>query len=79
MTSLETQIIFSPTLANAIIHFFRYHPASRVNKKLRNMLVEYLQCTETKEVQEIQSLLFDLEGVFNFLDVVEAEWKDMIE
>ncbi len=54
------------------------HPPQRVNQNIRNMLLEYLQRDDV-DVNEIQSLLFDLEGLFKFLDVAEQEWKETSE
>lgn len=76
MNSPETQITLSPVVADAFVRFLKYHPASRVSKNLRNMFLEYLQSVETKDVQEMQPLLFDLEGLFGFLDVVEGEFRN---
>ncbi len=79
MNSPETSPILSPTLRDALAKFLKYHPARRVNKNLRNMFIEYLQNADGKDFQDIQSILFDLEGLFNFLDVVEIEWREVVE
>jgi hypothetical protein len=65
----------SPTLLEEFLRFVEYHPASRFGKNLRNMLLEFLQFDGAIEAGYLNDLLYDLEGLFALLDVIEAEGK----
>lgn len=65
----------SPTLQEEFLRFIEYHPAGRFSKNLRNMLLEFLQFDGAIEAGYLDDLLYDLEGLFALLDVIEDEWK----
>jgi hypothetical protein len=67
-----------PLLHEAVIHFLRYHPASRVNKNVRIMLLAYLRNKDI-ELDEMQRVLDDVEGICKLLDVAEGNWKEVYE
>jgi hypothetical protein len=67
-----------PVLHEAVIRFLHYYPASRVNKNLRIMLLAYLR-TKDIELDEMQGILDDVEGICKLLDVVEKTWKEVYE
>lgn len=54
------------------IRFIKYHPASRLSKNLRTMLLEFLMTEGAMEAEYLQDLLFDLEGLFELLDAVDS-------
>jgi hypothetical protein len=69
----------SPALREAFIRFLQYHPAKRVSKNLRTLLLEILNNEEPMAADALRLSAFDLEGLFALLDVAEAEWKEIHE
>jgi len=69
----------TPALSAALGEFLKRHPATRVSKNLRNLLLECLQSEEAFESPNVRAAIFDLEGLFKFLDVAEKEWTETIE
>jgi hypothetical protein len=67
-----------PLLHEAVIHFLRYHPASRVNKNIRIMLLGYLRSRDL-ELEEMANVLDDVEAICRLLDVAEKNWKEVYE
>jgi hypothetical protein len=67
-----------PLLHEAFIRFLRYHPASRVNKNVRVMLLAYLR-TKDLELEEMQRVLDDVEGICKLLDAAEKVWGEVYE
>lgn len=65
----------SPTLQEEFLRFIEYHPASRFSKNLRSMLLEFLQFDGAIEAGYLKDLLYDLEGLFALLDIIEADKK----
>lgn len=72
-TRSKEAFALSPTLHEEFLRFIEYHPASRFSKNLRNMLLEFLQFDGGTEASYLNNLLYDLEGLFALLDVIEAE------
>lgn len=66
----------SPTLQEEFLRFIEYHPASRFSKHLRSMLLEFLQFDGAIEAGYLNDLLYDIEGLFSLLDVIEKEKAD---
>jgi hypothetical protein len=62
----------SPELEKAVIRFFTYHPPERVNKHLRILLMDGLANGIVTEQRNFQDILFDLEGIFELMDIVTA-------
>jgi hypothetical protein len=69
----------SPTLESEFSRFIEYHPADRVSRNLRKMLLEFLMAPGADEVLYIKDLLYDLDGLFELLDCVEMEWERRVE
>jgi hypothetical protein len=67
-----------PMLHEAVIHFLRYHPASRVNKNVRIMLLAYLRNKDI-DLDEMQRVLDDVKGICKLLDLAEGNWKEVYE
>jgi hypothetical protein len=65
-------------LHEAVIHFLRYHPAGRVNKNVRVMLLGYLR-NKDLELEEMRDVLDDVEGICKLLDVAEGTWREVYE
>jgi len=63
----------SPVLTEALIRFMEYHPARRVDQNLRKMLLEFLQYGGALEAGYLSELLYDLEGIYDLLDVIQSE------
>src|SRR5277367_6420168 len=61
------------TLRETFLHFIEYHPAKRFSKNLRSMLLEFLMFEGAIEAIYLNDLLYDLEGLFQLLDVIESE------
>jgi len=55
----------------AIIHFREYHQVHRFSRNLRTMLVEFLMYDGAIEASYLQDLLYDIQGLFDLLDVME--------
>ena len=66
--------VISPALEYEFICFIENHSAKRFNRNLRRMLLEHLMSKGGMESPYMQYLLFDLEGLFELLEVVE-EWQ----
>jgi hypothetical protein len=61
------------SLQEEVVRFMEYHPAGRLNRNLRKMLLEYLMHESALENFYLKDLLYDLEGLFELLDSMEAE------
>ena len=67
----------SKSLCDQFERFLEYHPPKRLIKNLRRMLLEFLLETNVCEAADYyKNLIYDLEGLFELLDVAEAEWKE---
>jgi hypothetical protein len=55
------------------LRFMEYHPAHRVNRNLRKMLLEFMMLDAAVEAFYLKDLLYDLEGLFELLDAIEAD------
>lgn len=68
------KLVLSKTMQEALVHFLEHHPANRVSKNLRRMLVEYLMHNEAGQSIYLYETLLDLHGLFELLDVAEEQW-----
>jgi hypothetical protein len=59
----------------AFLHFMEYHPAKRFSLNLRTMLMEFLMFDGAIEANYLMDLLYDLEGLFQLLETIEAAEK----
>lgn len=73
-TVKEKRPVLSEALQEAVIRFLEYHPAKRFSKNLRRMFIEHLMYDGAIESIYLYETLMDLEGLFDLLDVAEAEW-----
>lgn len=74
----EKQPVLSKPMQEAMIRFLEYHPAKRFSKNVRKMLLEYLMSDGAVENLYFNDLLYDLEGLFDLLDVAEEEWGNSL-
>jgi hypothetical protein len=58
-------------IADELARFIEYHPAKRVSQNLRKMLMEFLTYEGATEVGYLQDLLYDLQGMFEFLEAIQ--------
>ncbi|HMR56641.1 MAG TPA: hypothetical protein PKC10_04935 [Cyclobacteriaceae bacterium] len=72
-TKRGNEVKLTPTLRAELVRFIEYHPADRVSKNLRMMLLEFLQHEGAIEADYLKKLLYDLEGLFELLDAIEVE------
>jgi len=67
----ETQVL-SEELRASFVRFIEYHPATRLSLNLRKMILEFLQYDGAIKASYLNDLLFDLEGLFELLDTIQA-------
>ena len=67
------ELLLSTTLQEEFLRFIEYHPPYRFNRNLRKMLLEYLMHEGSLEEFYIKDLLYDLQGLFDLLDMIEME------
>lgn len=72
---MTEKIMVSKALKQGVINFSEYYSAKRLSKNLRNMLLESLMQEGATEIYYLQDLLFDMQGLFDLLEVIEAENK----
>ena len=65
--------VVSTVVNSEFLRFIEYHPASRVNRNLRKMLLEFLMSDGVTEAFYFKDLMYDLEGLFELLDTIESE------
>jgi hypothetical protein len=53
--------------------FFEYHPAKRLSRNLRSLLLEFLMYDGSAEAEYLRDLVIDLDGLFTLLDAMEEE------
>jgi len=53
--------------------FREYHPVNRFSRNLRTMLIEFLMYDGAIEANYLQDLLYDLQGLFELLEVIQLE------
>ena len=54
--------------------FLEYHPAGRLSRNLRRLILEFMMYDGSLEACYLKDLLFDLEGLFELLDTAEKQW-----
>jgi len=57
----------------AVVHFREYHPVDRFSRNLRTLLIEFLMYDGAIEANYLQDLLYDIQGLFELLEVIELE------
>ena len=53
--------------------FYEYHPARRLSRNLRSLLLEFLMYDGSAEAEYLRDLVIDLDGLFTLLDAMEEE------
>src|SRR5258705_10839152 len=57
----------------AVVHFRECHPVDRFSRNLRTLLIEFLMYDGAIEANYLQDLLYDIQGLFELLEVMEFE------
>ena len=73
------QSIVRADIAEELMRFVEYHPAARLKKNIRKMLLEFLMSDGAVENLYLKDLLYDMEGLFELLDVIEVNDGQNIE
>jgi hypothetical protein len=73
----ESDFTVTPRLQEAFVRFLEYHPAKRFSVNLRTWLLEFLMYDGSTEAEYLYHLVTDLSGLFDLLEVVQEEWKDI--
>lgn len=60
-------------VTEALLHFMEYHPAKRLNKNLRTMLIDFLMFEGATEMRYLNDLLYDVNALFTLLDAIEGK------
>lgn len=66
--------VLSDRLVTEFVQFMEYHPARHFRRNLRKMLMEFLMHERAIESGYLKDLLFDIDGFFDLLDVIESEF-----
>lgn len=62
-------------LMNEFDRFREYHPAQRLSRNMRSLLLEFLSHENSVEAEYLQELMIDLDGLFTLLDAIEMSQK----
>ncbi len=65
--------MISGDLLVAFERFYEFHPARRLSRNLRSMLLEFLMYDGSNEAAYLRDLVSDLGGLFSLLDAMEEE------
>ena len=65
--------ILGKDLEEALFHFKEYHPAKRLSRNLRTMLIDFLMYEGAVEVSYLEDLLYDLQALFALLDAIQRD------
>jgi hypothetical protein len=63
----------SQALLEQFERFYEYHPARRLSRNLRSLLLEFLMYDGAAEAEYLRDLMIDLDGLFTLLDAMEEE------
>jgi len=77
-TSDEKEESRSPITSKMIEEFERfveYHPAERLSRNIRSLLLEFLMYDGSAEAEYLRDLVIDLDGLFGLLDTIIDEQK----
>jgi hypothetical protein len=67
------QPIVSQNLIIQFLRFYEYHPAGRLSRNLRSLVLEFLMYDGSAEAEYLRDLVVDLDGLFSLLDEMEEE------
>jgi len=65
--------MISQELLEQFERFYEYHPARRLSRNLRSLLLEFLMYDGSAEAEYLRDLVIDLDGLFGLLDAMEEE------
>jgi hypothetical protein len=65
--------IVGKAVREELVRFREYHPVSRFSRNLRTMLIEFLMYEGAIEANYLEDLLYDLQGLFELLEVIQLE------
>jgi hypothetical protein len=71
LTVVENNL--STPVKDKFIDFIDQHPARRVSLNLRRMLLEFLMTEHGVEAMYLNDLLYDLDALFELLEVIQTE------
>lgn len=60
-------------VAEELLRFMEYHPAARLSHNLRKMLMEFLMSDGAVESIYLKDLLYDLDALFDFLEIIDRQ------
>jgi hypothetical protein len=63
--------VISHELLEQFERFYEYHPARRLSRNLRSLLLEFLMYDGSAEAEYLRDLVIDLDGLFTLLDAME--------
>ena len=69
----QKKSILSKAVGEELIRFKEYHPVERFSRNLRTLLIEFLMYEGAIEASYLQDLLYDLQGLFDLLEVIQSE------
>jgi|GEM_PF-1339611 len=72
-TENAPRAIVSHELLEQFERFYEYHPARRLSRNLRSLLLEFLMYDGSAEAEYLRDLVIDLDGLFALLDAMEEE------
>jgi hypothetical protein len=78
-TEIEDLAVGAPraTISHELLEqferFYEYHPAKRLSRNLRSLLLEFLMYDGSTEAEYLRDLVIDLDGLFTLLDAMEEE------
>src|SRR5882672_6934084 len=75
-TTLPQEPKITKAIKEELIRFMDYHPAARISRNLRSMLLEFMTDEGATEVMYLPDLLYDLAAFFDLLDVIKEEYED---
>ena len=73
LVAKEKASSLSADLETGLHHFMEYHSAKQLSRNLRKMLLEYLMRGNAIEALYLKELLYDIDGLFELLDIIETE------
>ena|ERR1044071_7550019 len=69
----------SQELLEQFERFYEYHPARRLSRNLRSLLLEFLMYDGSAEAEYLRDLVIDLDGLFSLLDAMEEETERPVD
>lgn len=69
----QEPLVLSKAVKDELVRFKESHPVRRFSRNLRTMLIEFLMYEGAIEASYLQDLLYDLQGLFDLLEVIQLE------